>query len=203
MPINFPASLDSFPNPTAGSYEDEVGLEHHIQHANANDAAEANQAKLGIGASTPAANTVLRGTGTGSSGWGQVATGDIAAGAVSQSGVVAPTAGQTTTSTTLVDLASASVPLTTAGGRVLLLFSGYCSNSNANQSCYFAVFQDGVNQGGLAGCTSATASAVGTVSMVMVLTPTAGSHTWKIQWNVSANTGTLQSGYFSVVEIKR
>jgi hypothetical protein len=203
MPINFPASLDSFANPTAGSYEDDTGLEHHTQHANANDAAEALEAKLGIGASTPAANTILGGNGTGTSGWRQVVNGDIANAAISQSGVAAATGGQTTTSTTPVDVTGASVTFTTTGGRVLLLFSGYCSNGAANQTCYFSLVQDGATAGQFAAATSATASAIGTVSMVMILSPSAGSHTWKVQWSVTGNTSTLSGGYLSVMEIKK
>lgn len=65
--ISYPTSLDSFTNPSA---TDSVAtVSHSAQHANANDAIEALQAKLGIGVSTAVSNSVLAGNGTGSSGW--------------------------------------------------------------------------------------------------------------------------------------
>lgn len=68
MPINFPTSLDSLSNPSASDVLDGALL-HSVQHANANDILEALEAKLGIGASTPAQGKLLKGTGAGSSAW--------------------------------------------------------------------------------------------------------------------------------------
>jgi hypothetical protein len=48
---NFPASLDSFENPSADTLMDAGGYEHDLQHANLNDAVAALQAKVGINAS--------------------------------------------------------------------------------------------------------------------------------------------------------
>lgn len=45
MPTNYPAAIDELENPTSGSYEDT--LSHAGQHANANDAIEALEAKVG------------------------------------------------------------------------------------------------------------------------------------------------------------
>jgi len=50
MATNFPGSLDSFTNPTSSSTLDSPS--HAAQHANINDAMEAVQAKLGVGAGT-------------------------------------------------------------------------------------------------------------------------------------------------------
>lgn len=44
MAINYPASLDSLTNPTSTDYQDTVP--HDQQHANANDAIEALEAKV-------------------------------------------------------------------------------------------------------------------------------------------------------------
>lgn len=52
MPTTFPTSLDVFPNPSSATTLNETGLEHHLQHANANDAIEALQTKVGITGST-------------------------------------------------------------------------------------------------------------------------------------------------------
>lgn len=75
MASDFPTALDSFSNPTASSTT--AAVDHAAQHANANDAIEAIEAKLGISASTPAAGKVLRATGTGTSAWGAVTSADV------------------------------------------------------------------------------------------------------------------------------
>lgn len=63
----YPTSLDSFVNPTTNDF---LNSPNHVQqHSNANDAIEALEAKLGIGASTPTNGKLLRGTGAGSSAW--------------------------------------------------------------------------------------------------------------------------------------
>jgi hypothetical protein len=64
---SYPTSLDSFTNPAPG--DSVKTLSHSGQHGDANDAIEALEAKLGIGASTPINGTVLFGNGTGSSAW--------------------------------------------------------------------------------------------------------------------------------------
>lgn len=65
--MNYPTSLDSFANPS--SSDTTAAVDHAAQHANANDAIEALEAKLGISASTPTLGKLLRGTGVGSSAW--------------------------------------------------------------------------------------------------------------------------------------
>lgn len=57
MATNFPGGLDTLPNPSAATVLDQPGLKHVDQHANANDAIEAMQAKIGIDLSTTA-NTI-------------------------------------------------------------------------------------------------------------------------------------------------
>lgn len=70
--ISFPTSLDSFTNPSG---TDSVAtVSHSGQHSNANDAIEALEAKVGIGASTPIANAILAGTSAGTSFWSTFAT---------------------------------------------------------------------------------------------------------------------------------
>ena len=49
MASNFPTSLDSFTNPLSGDKLDSPS--HSTQHANANDAIEGLETKIGIGAS--------------------------------------------------------------------------------------------------------------------------------------------------------
>jgi hypothetical protein len=52
MTTNFPTSLDAFTNPAATDSKDSVVVPHASQHANANDAIEALQVKVGIDGST-------------------------------------------------------------------------------------------------------------------------------------------------------
>jgi hypothetical protein len=55
MATNFPGSLDILTNPTSGNTLDSPS--HSLQHADANDAIEAIEAKLGIGTATAASAT--------------------------------------------------------------------------------------------------------------------------------------------------
>lgn len=48
MPTQFPSSLDDFLNPTGNSTLASTGVRHSEQHANANDAIEAIQRRIGI-----------------------------------------------------------------------------------------------------------------------------------------------------------
>lgn len=64
---NYPTSLDSLTNPSAG--DTTTAVDHASQHATVNDIVEALEAKLGISASTPTSGKLLRGTGAGSSAW--------------------------------------------------------------------------------------------------------------------------------------
>lgn len=83
MATNFPTSADdattvggdSLPAPgTALSDSTEGHPSHSDLHENVGDAVQAVEAKIGTGSSTPAANTVLTGTGSGTSGWATVST---------------------------------------------------------------------------------------------------------------------------------
>ena len=70
MAINFPTSLDNFTNPTSANTLDSPS--HSTQHSDANDAIEALEAKLGVGASPAAsatANQVLNISSAGTSAW--------------------------------------------------------------------------------------------------------------------------------------
>jgi hypothetical protein len=48
MATNYPTSLDSLTNPISTDLMSAAGVNHADQHANANDAIEALQAKVGI-----------------------------------------------------------------------------------------------------------------------------------------------------------
>lgn len=70
MAINFPTSLDNFTNPSSGNTLDSPS--HSLQHSDINDAVEALQAKVGIGASpagSATAGQVLTAQGGGTALW--------------------------------------------------------------------------------------------------------------------------------------
>lgn len=48
MAVNYPTSLDTFTNPTAGDYLDSPAVLHTAQHGNLNDAVEELEKKVGI-----------------------------------------------------------------------------------------------------------------------------------------------------------
>ena len=73
MATNYPGSLDSYSTKAAS----DTIAEGHINDPQ--DAIEAIEAKVGTGASTATDNTVLRGTGAGTTAFGQVDSGDVSA----------------------------------------------------------------------------------------------------------------------------
>lgn len=96
-----------------------------------------------------------------------------------------------TTSTSFVDLTGASITMTTAAVRCLVIVSLMAINSNAGQSVCFDVDIDGTR---FANTTNGIARMVGTTWTPIQFqfftdVLSAASHTFKIQWRVSANTG--------------
>ncbi len=80
MPTNYPTSLDngtSIPSPTGVNTQNNP--DHAALHSSTGDGLKAVETKLGIGASTPTANTFLFGTGTGTSAWTQLTSAQLAA----------------------------------------------------------------------------------------------------------------------------
>lgn len=79
MATNYPSSADdgtTLPDPSAGDFQNSPS--HSSLHGNANGAIKALEAKVGTGATTPTANTLLRGTGTGTSAWGSLTSAQLA-----------------------------------------------------------------------------------------------------------------------------
>ena len=72
MATNYPGSLDSGtqqPSPSATTEMDDSGFEHDVVHTNHSGAIIALETKVGTGDSNAVANSVLAGTGSGTSGW--------------------------------------------------------------------------------------------------------------------------------------
>lgn len=72
MATNYPGSLDTGtqqPSPSASTEMDDSGFEHDAVHTNHSGAIIALETKVGTGDSNAVANSVLAGTGSGTSGW--------------------------------------------------------------------------------------------------------------------------------------
>ena len=99
----------------------------------------------------------------------------------------------TTTSTSLVDLTGASITLTTGANPVLIGFS-VVVNENSAANVTFNVDIDGTLQMGTIGLSEAHGgTGINMMQTFVIRTAalTAASHTIKIQWLVTAGTGTV------------
>jgi hypothetical protein len=108
-----------------------------------------------------------------------------------------------TTSTTFVNVdgTKLSLTITTSGGDVMVAFHGYVRPGNNGDQLYLDVEMDGARIGGDDGIIAAMRAASGStptripMSFVRLITGlAAGSHTFKLQWKVSAGTGELYAG---------
>jgi hypothetical protein len=120
MSTNYPTSLDNgttIPNPTGVNTQNNP--DHASLHSNTGDGLKAVEAKVGIGASTPTANTLLFGTGTGTSAWTALTSAQLAATLSDETGTGSAVFATTPTLVTpKVDTINESTPAngTTIGG---------------------------------------------------------------------------------------
>jgi hypothetical protein len=135
MATNYPGSLDTGteqPSPLSSTEMDDAGFEHDVVHTNHSGAIIALETKVGTGSSTAVANSVLAGTGAGTSAWttGTLAN-DISGNAATAT--TATTATSATTATTATNLSGGSVSATTvtATGQLVL------DNNIASPSNYY------------------------------------------------------------------
>uniref|UniRef100_A0A6M3K7V1 Tail protein n=1 Tax=viral metagenome TaxID=1070528 RepID=A0A6M3K7V1_9ZZZZ len=88
MATTYPGTLDSFA--TSGGTSPLTNPDHSERHNSVGSAVEALEAKAGVGAGTPVANTILAGSGNGTSAWtGTIPT--LALGSAVYSGTVSGT----------------------------------------------------------------------------------------------------------------
>lgn len=208
MPTNYPGSLDTHPNPTSTTYQDDAGFELDVLISNLGDALDAVEAKVGTGSSnqTAAAGRVLGADGAGTSSWRKVVTADLDLNQVTQYGISdGGTSGPTTTSTSYVDLSTNSVTLTTVGGPCIVIASATLTNSSSGAVVFFAVNMDGGSSQGERTQTVTTANHEYNATSIAVFTPSSGSHTFKMRWSVNSGTGTAVGTRRTilVVELKR
>lgn len=103
-----------------------------------------------------------------------------------------------TTSTTFVDLTGVSMLFQTQLGTVCICtFSASGSNSSINTNVRFQLMVDGVAQRGTKFRNPTTNGSCATL-IYRVTGLTAGNHTFKMQWSVSAGTGRIRA--LTVVE---
>lgn len=187
MAISYPTSLDSLTNPNTTDAQNSPS--HAGQHSDANDAIEAIEAKVGTGSSTATDNTVLTGTGAGTSAWAQIATGDIADSAVS-SRKMAPTIGAasnastvTTTNTTYTDITSVTFSFTTAvTSTIMYWFTGQLRRDAASGANGIKILRDATTVQEIE-VNPDTADKFNSVSMVKTETSVAaGTYTIKAQF---------------------
>lgn len=103
-------------------------------------------------------------------------------------------ANYTTTSTSFVDVDATNLVFTldTGGGDVQVAFNGVVGG---NGTVYFDVEVDGVRFAGDDGITRTINGSTHALSFIILVEGlAAGSHTFKLQWKVSASTGTLYAG---------
>jgi hypothetical protein len=109
-----------------------------------------------------------------------------------------------TASTSLVDLTGATITITTAASRYLLIFSCTTSNTSADVQHTFNFAVDGTLQFGTAGMATNVSDAGGSENDGFTMTYltdvlSAASHTFKVQWKVSAGTGTVRANSANVL----
>lgn len=165
MSTSYPAALDSLTNPSS---TDSLALPSHAsQHANANDAIEAIETALGANL----ANMPL-----GRLGYAQVVA--------SQGGI-----------TTEVDLTSLSVTVTAGTSRRLRITAQLLLSSTvATDHAGFSIKEGATQLNGTSAPFSGTASRNTTHYCAVSITPTSGSHTYKLTAARQAGTGTITMG---------
>ncbi len=177
----YPGGLDSITTSITGSQT--LGSVPHSTVTNlVNGAVNAIEAKVGIGASTPAANTVLTSTGTGNSTWNPRP-------GMLPSGYAQVTANQTAI-TTLVDLTGLTVTVNVPAGATIKI-TGYIphfASGEANDTFSLYIYE-GSTQLSLSVNQTVTDGS-GVPPCMVILTPTAGSHTYKLS---AAANGSLPS----------
>lgn len=130
---NFPTSKDdgtSLPNP--GGTDKQNSPDHSALHTTENAAIIAVETKLGTGSSVPASNTILIGTGAGTSAWTTMTSAQLAASISDETGTGSAVFGTTPTIITpKIDTINESTPSngTTIGG--VNIKSGALNTSNS------------------------------------------------------------------------
>lgn len=128
MPILYPASLDSLTNPT--SSDTLAGVPHAAQHSDENDAIEALETKVGVGASTPSTpGHVLRVTAPGATAYGAIQDGDLPATIARDSEITSAVSAHDADTTAVHGITDTSLLLTTSHEAAVDPHTGYQKES--------------------------------------------------------------------------
>lgn len=178
---SFPTALDSLANPSAAQYTDDVGFELDLVISTLNDIVEALEAKAGIGASTPVLNTVLRGTGTGTSSWSAVTVRDRVDGT---------TSGPTQATSTYATIAEMTRTLTglTVGSVIDATFTGTFYHASAAVIGTYAWSLDGAAEVGARQVNAPGSNYYHEVTLHRQFVATTSSHTIAVRWKAASGT---------------
>src|SRR5215831_15489796 len=184
LPLNWPASLDSFAMVAPTQETDDPGFELDLMVNRINTLLMAMEAKLGIGGvSTPALNQVLRSTVAGSATWGAIATAMLAAVAVTL---------------------STACTLTTTGGQLYAISHGTVQNNTASQWTGVQMYMNGGALSLESLMTAPIANGYCSFAHVGYASPVASTVcTFSPYWRVSAGQGTMTWCNTLAFELKR
>ena len=215
----------SLPSVYVGDANEALATNHVALHVDGRDEDRALWTKLGLGSSTPDANEVMVGNGTGTSTWlagltnayisagaaiaysklnlaASIASADLVANSVTQQALSSAFSG-TTTSTSYVDITGGSATLTTTGG-VLVAIAVQCANMTAaTNASYLALSLDAATEVGEVVTVPANASQFVQVAIYLFTGVSAASHTVKARYKVSASTSNNFSGLLLLLELKK
>lgn len=192
------------PGPT--TYRDTPGYELDVLVSQLGELVEQLQLKLGIGASTAAANQVLRGTGAGATAFGALQTADLAAASITQSLVVTTGVADNIGAGGFVNMAGMNTAITTVGGNLLCIAVGAFTNTVAsvNSQVGFKLDTFADVSGPAVHSSPSVGVSVLWANVHLFTGVSAGAHTVYTRWLTGG--GTL-SGYggrtLVVVELKR
>jgi hypothetical protein len=192
--INFPTSLDNFTNPSSGNTLDSPS--HSLQHSDINDAVEALEAKLGVGASPAGSATsgqVLTAQGGGTALWATLATGRILQVIHATDNTVTSNSTTTYADTNL----TANITPSSASNKVLVLVTAPVekTNGNASNGIAYRLRRDSTTVWEVLYITTTDTAVknIGMVSMVWLDSPSSTSSiTYKTQISNMANAATVQ-----------
>lgn len=205
LTVGYPGAVHAFNKPGPTTYRDDPGFELDVLVTQLEEVAEQLQIKLGISASTPAANQVLRGTGAGSSAFGQIQTADLVANAVTQAGMSSAFFAGTTTSASSGPVTNSDVPLTTQANGVVLAWA-YASLSHSTAGKFVWL---GVNVDGAAPAAEAVTVLVNAAQQLQLAVfyrfagLSAGAHIFRATWRTDAPTATMYTGLLTALELKK
>lgn len=208
MTTVYPVSLDTLNNPTSSTNRDDAGFELDVVISNLNDAVEALQTKLGIGASFQSAliNNVMVGTGTGQSRWEPgLSSAYLATNAVTNIALISDATAASTTSPTQVDITGMTRTWTTGGGDILAILLASCSNPTIGSIHSLALRLDSGSDIGAPPILAHVANyGILHAAIAYFTSVSAASHTVKGRWATSGGTiNRAGTHYLLAAEIKK